>query len=210
MIYVEYISRRPGVGVREFHEQMLAAQHAWAAAHGEDVLLWAGGRTWRLGPEPEYLTVWHSPGSGLERLDAWDADFRAGGAERHEAGFARVARIDRAGCYQALLEPVPPGGTGGGGAPGASTYYLEHFRAAGPLPAVTAAFGERAARQARARLLLLAHRIGLLGPDPGGLALWALPDLQSLADLNAEADGRDGPVERVVAGVYAAVGREIL
>ena len=39
------------------------------------------GRTWRLGPEPEYLTL---PGTrrppGLGRLDDWDKVFRSGEA----------------------------------------------------------------------------------------------------------------------------------
>lgn len=210
MIYVEYISRRSGVGLREFHQTMLAAQYGWDAEHGDDVLLWAGGRTWRLGPEPEYLTIWHSPAFGLDRLDGWDAIFRAGGAERHEQGFARVARIDRAGCYEALLEPAPPPARPPGRA---ETHYVEFFRATGPLPAVGAAYQERARgheERGLLRLALLAYRIGLLAPDPGGIALWTLPDLGSLAEVAAELDGQREPVELVAAGVYANVGQEIL
>jgi hypothetical protein len=216
VIYVEYISRRTGVGIEEFHQTLLAAQTGWDAEHGEDVLLWAGGRTWRIGPEPEYLTIWHSPGFGLERLDGWDAFFRAGGAARHAQGFARVARIDRAGCYEALLPgapaertvPAAPAPDNGG------TYYVEFIRAAAPLAAVTAAYQERASKlaqhDARIRLDLLAHRIGKLAPDPGGIALWTLPSLGALTALATDLDGQREPAELVAAGVYADVGREIL
>lgn len=211
MIYIEYISRRPGVGLAEFHEKMLAAQRGWDAEHGEDVLLWAGGRTWRLGPDPEYLTIWHTPGQGVERLAGWDAIFRAGGAERHEQGFARVARIDRAGCYEALLHPLAVSQV----APAAPSepnraYYVEFFRAADSPTEIAAAYQERARRHPRLQLNLLAHRIGGLAPDPGGIALWTLPELGYLAEIAAELDGQRGPVELAAAGVYADVGMEIL
>jgi hypothetical protein len=80
----------------------------------------------------------------------------------------------------------------------------------GALPAVAAAYEARAARHARARLVLVAHRIGLLAPDPGGIALWTLPDLASLADVAGEPAGEQEAVELVAAGVYTDVGREIL
>ena len=94
----------------EFQRVLIQAQQSWASGHGEDRLLLSAGRTWRLGPEPEYLHVWHSPRHGLQRLDDWDAIFRAGEAERHAQTVGRVSRIDRAGCYRALLPPSRPAG----------------------------------------------------------------------------------------------------
>ena len=58
LVYVEFVSRRPDVDLHEFHATMEAAHAAWDAGHGEDVLLWAGARTWRIGPQPEHLTIW--------------------------------------------------------------------------------------------------------------------------------------------------------
>ena len=68
LVYVEYISRLPGVPLAEFQRVLIQAQQSWASGHGEDRLLLSAGRTWRLGPEPEYLHVWHSPGSACS---AW-------------------------------------------------------------------------------------------------------------------------------------------
>ena len=103
LVYVEYISRLPGVPLAEFQRVLIQAQQSWASGHGEDRLLLSAGRTWRLGPEPEYLHVLALPRHGLQRLDDWDAIFRAGEAERHAQTVGRVSRIDRAGCYRALL-----------------------------------------------------------------------------------------------------------
>jgi hypothetical protein len=206
VIYVEYFSRRPGVDLAEFHRAVAQGQEGWGSSYQEDRLVWHAGRTWRMGPEPEYVAVWHTPGAGFERIDAWDRIFRGGGAEHHERVFRRVARIEAAGCYRSLRQPV--------GAPAASpptrSYYLELFQATGRLEAVAARYEERARRHTGARLHLLLHRIGRLGPDPGGLAVWALPDFAALADLAEELDGVDAPLRLVGAGTYADVGQELL
>ena len=166
MIYVEYVSRRPGIALAEFHAAVNEAQGGWDDAYGEDRLLLNVGRTWRLGPEPEYFAVWHAPAHGLDRIDEWDRIFREGAMERHEQLFRRVARIDAAGCYDALREPV----VGRGG-----TYYAELFRPAGPREEIARFYDERARRRPATTLNLLALRIGKLGPEPGGLAVWTIP-----------------------------------
>jgi hypothetical protein len=201
LVYVEYLSRRPGVDLGEFHRVVIEAQEAWDAGYGEDRLVWSAGRTWRLGPEPEYVHVWHSPGQGLERLDGWERVFRGGEAERHERTVGRVSRIDRAGCYTALLEPVLARG---------GPYYAEFFRATGESAAVRAFYQRRARGHPRLTLNLLAHRLGRLAPAPGGLAVWTIPDFASLAEIAGELDAVREPIVLVDAGTYADTGREIL
>jgi hypothetical protein len=201
VIYVEYVSRRPGVALAEFHAAVNEAQGGWDDAYGEDRLLLNVGRTWRLGPEPEYFAVWHAPAHGLARIDDWDRIFRAGAMERHEQLFRRVARIDAAGCYDALREPVA--GRGG-------TYYAELFRPTGPADAVARLYEERAGRSVGMTLNLLALRIGKLGPEPGGLAVWTVPSFAAIERIARELDGASEPVELVAAGTYADTGREIL
>ncbi len=204
LVYVEYLRRLPGVALDEFHATMAAAQTAWDEGHGEDVLLWAGARTWRLGPEPEYITVWHSPGQlglGLGRIDDWDTIFRAGERERHAQTVGRVARIERAGCYQALREPV---------AARNGTYYVEFFRATGTMPVVRSFYEARVRRFPQLALNLLAQRIGRLAPDPGGIALWTVPSFASLEQIAADLDRTEEPVALVAAGTYTDVGQEIL
>lgn len=104
LIYVEYFNRRPGVDLETFRSKAAQGQEGWAGGY-EDRLILSVGRTWRLGPDPEYMSVWHTPGAGLERLDAWDRIFRHGEADHLEEAFFQVARIDVAGCYTPLIEP---------------------------------------------------------------------------------------------------------
>ena len=200
MIYVEYVSRRPDVPLDDFHATVNQAQAGWDDEHGEDRLVANLGRTWRLGPEPEYLAAWYTPAQGLDRIDDWDRIFRAGAAERHEQLFRRVARIEAAGCYDALREPVRASG---------GTYYLEVFRPTGAPEAIAAFYDERVRRRGFV-LNLLARRIGKLGHEPGGLALWTIPRFAALEGLARELDGVLDPIELVAAGTYHDTGQEIL
>src|SRR3712207_7406930 len=53
--YLEFISRRPGIGLHEFHAVVGGGQSGWAGDYGDDVTVVNVGRSWRIGPEPEYL-----------------------------------------------------------------------------------------------------------------------------------------------------------
>jgi hypothetical protein len=228
MIYIEFTSRRPQSGLREneqgalavesfesqlqrFHRAALAGQSGWEGAWSEDRLLLSIGRTWRLGPEPEYLTVWHTPSAGLARIDDWDEVFRSGRADEIEKPFSEVARIERAGCYDALLEPArqSPSSETGDRARGA-VYYAEFFEPVGSHAAIRALYEERAAAHLSSTLVLCAARIGKLAPDPGGLAVWTLPSYGALAAIARDLDGRATPVRLTTAGVYNDIGKEIL
>jgi hypothetical protein len=201
LIYIEYISRRHDVDIAEFHRVATTSQEGWGDAHGEDRLLLNLGRTWRLGPEPEYLGVWHSPAAGLERLDAWDHLFRSGAVHHLERPFHRVARIETAGCYRPLREPIAARG---------GIYYAEFFQPTGDDAAIGDLYTTRAGQHEAATLLLLARRIGRLAPAPGGVAIWRLPCLAGLADIAEELDGRRVPIALSGAGAYHDLGQEIL
>jgi len=202
VIYVEYISRRPGVSLPEFHSSALAGQLGWAEQNTGDVLLLNVGRTWRIGPEPEYLTVWLSPDAGLDRLDEWQAIFESGEAAAVEESFSSVARIEAAGCYEPLLEPVV-------GAVG--PYYVEFFDVVDGVSreSLGAHFERRREVLDGVELVLAADRSGLLGPDPRGLAFWRL---SRFADVErfVVADSAVQPVRVLKGGLYADLGREIL
>jgi hypothetical protein len=202
LVYIEYISRRPGVSLEAFHEVAGRGQTAWAGEYGEDQLVLNLGRTWRVGPEPEYVAVWYNAAAGLERIAEWERIFTSGEAARFEEPFKLAARIDAAGCYEPLLDPVP-----GGGGP----YYAEFFepaaRASGD--AVRSFFDERR-RRSGLELNLLVQRIGRLGPDPAGLAVWTLPSYSTLTAVARELDGVAEPVRLASAALYADLGKEIL
>jgi hypothetical protein len=234
MIYIEFTSRRPQPGVREndrgklavepfesqvqrFHRAVLAGQSGWEGSWSEDQMILNLGRTWRLGPEPEYMTVWYTPTTGLGRIDDWDKVFRSGAADALEKPFREVARIDRAGCYEALLDPVrqpaPSGDTERSDAnPRSLTgiYYAEFFEPVGSDDAIRELYSNRAASHPSLTLALCIVRIGKLAPDPGGLAVWTLPSYSALAAIARDLDDMIEPVRLATAGVYNDIGREIL
>jgi hypothetical protein len=107
LVHVEYISRRPQVSLAHFHAIAGEAQGGWAGANADDRLILNLGRTWRVGPEPEYLAVWFSPAAGLERLGGWEQAFSSGMADRFEKPMELAARIDEARCYEPLLTSEP-------------------------------------------------------------------------------------------------------
>jgi hypothetical protein len=201
-VYIEYISRRPGVSLEAFHEVAGRGQTAWAGEYGDDQLVLNLGRTWRVGPEPEYVAVWYNAAAGLERIAEWERIFTSGEAARFEEPFRLAARIDAAGCYEPLLDPVQ-----GAGGP----YYAEFFEPAAGVSGddVRSFFDERRGRSG-VELNLLVERIGRLGPDPPGLAVWTLPSYGDLATVARELDGAVEPVRLVSAALYADLGEEIL
>jgi hypothetical protein len=200
---VEYISRRPGVSIEAFHFAAGRGQSGWSSEHADDVLLLNLGRTFRTGPEPEYVAVWYTAGAGLERIGEWERIFASGEADHLEETFRLAARIDTAGCYEPLLEPVP--GRDG-------LYYGEYLEF---VPGVTrdevvTFFAQRRDRQGDLTLNLLCDRIGGLGPDPRCLAFWTVPGWDALEDVVHDLDGADTPVRLVHGALYRDLGAETL
>ena len=200
LVYIEYISRLPGIDLETFRAQAAQGQEGWDSGY-EDELVLSVGRTWRLGPDPGYMTVWHTRNAGIDRIDAWDRIFRSGDADALEQPFFQVARIDVAGCYDPLLEPVPACN---------GTYYAEFFAAHDTADAVRSFYESRAKQHPEFTLNLLVQRIGKLAPEPGGLAVWTIPDFAALASVTTELDGVNVPIRLSAAGTYADFGREIL
>jgi hypothetical protein len=202
LVYIEYISRRPGVSLEAFHEVAGRGQSGWAGEYEDDQLVLNLARTWRIGPEPEYVAVWYNAASGLERIEEWERVFTSGEASHFEEPFKLAARIDSAGCYEPLLEPVA-----GAGGP----YYAELFEPAlgASASAVRSFYEDRRARSGLT-LNLLVERIGRLGPEPQGLAIWSIPTYGELGPIATELDGLTEPVRLVDAALYADLGREIL
>ena len=200
LVYIEYISRLPGIDLETFRAQAAQGQEGWDSGY-EDELVLSVGRTWRLGPDPGYMTVWHTPTAGLDRIDAWDRIFRSGDADDLEQPFFQVARIDVAGCYDPLLEPVPARN---------GTYYAEFFSAHDTADAVRSFYESRAKQHPEFALNLLVQRIGKLAPEPGGLAVWTISNFAALDSVATELDGVNAPIRLAAAGTYADFGREIL
>jgi hypothetical protein len=201
LVYIEYISRRSGVSLEAFHEVAGRGQTAWAGEYGDDQLVLNVGRTWRIGPEPEYVAVWFNAAADLERIADWERIFTSGEAARFEEPFKLAARIDAAGCYEPLLDPVP-----GAGGP----YYAEFFEPAPDTSGDVRSFFDERRSKSGLELNLLVERIGRLGPDPAGLAVWSLPSYSTLATVARELESVTEPVRLVSAALYADLGKEIL
>jgi hypothetical protein len=203
LVYIEFISRRAGVSLEAFQFAAGRGQTGWSAEHSDDVLLLNLGRTFRLGPEPEYVAAWYTPGAGLERIGDWERIFGSGEADHLEETFRLAARIDKAGCYEPLVEPVA--GRDG-------LYYAEYLdlEPGATRDDVRAAFGERRARHGGAVLNLLCDRIGALGPEPRALAVWTLPSWDALDALARDLDGAASPVRLVEGALYRDLGAETI
>jgi hypothetical protein len=147
--------------------------------------------------------VWWTARQGLDRIDDWERAFSSSEAEAFEEPFRLAARIDRAGCYEPLIEPVV--GT-------SERYYLEFidFVDGATREDVGAAYRDRQDHHADLTLNLVADRIGRLGPDPRALALWSLPTWGALDGIARDLDDSDAPVRLVTAGGYSQMGRETL
>ena len=198
LIYIEFRSRNPGVGLDVFHRVSVTR---WTDEYPEDRLLLYIGRTWRIGPDqPEYLAVYYTPGGGLGRLDQWDQIFKSGDVDQLELVRLATSRIDRAGCYRPLLTPLPAAG---------GPYYLEHFAAPDDLDdeSVMKRFVARTSGTKDVQLHLLARRIGRLAPDPGGIAIWSLSTFEQ---SNALEPTSSGEIQVLDAGLYHDVGQEVL
>lgn len=199
LVYVEFRSRLANVGVDLFHRVSVTR---WTDEYPADRLLLYLGRTWRIGGEPEYLAVYYTRDSDLDRLDDWDAIFKSGDVDQLEVARLATSRIDRAGCYRFVREPVPSRG---------GPYYVEHFSAQDPAGgSIREAFDYRC-RETDAELVLLVHRIGMLAPDPGGLAIWALQSFAGAESVgNTTTAGTQFGIIVCDAGLYHDVGAEVL
>jgi hypothetical protein len=200
-VYIEYFSRRPGIDLDDFHRTVTSAQDEWSTGYSADQLIIRAARTWRLGPEPEYFCVWSMPHSGLDRIDAWDRDFRTPQGIEHAGRFARVARIDIAGCYRPLLPPI---------AAHHGIYYAEFFRLGANRQEIRALYEERARRHQHLTLNLLIRGIGGLAPEPRGLAVWTVPSFAMVESIAREFQTDRQTLTPVTAGTYVDIGREIL
>jgi hypothetical protein len=102
--YVEFLEPREGVSIMDFRRVVRDHASRWAAEHREDELVMNVGKTWWLGDEPSYMTVWKISGAAV--LDQWQSEFESGPAGAHHEEFSRVARIVRAGLYADIGEEI--------------------------------------------------------------------------------------------------------
>jgi hypothetical protein len=190
VIYAEYIEHDRALPIQIFEH--LGRQAGWVS--DVDVKVANLGRAERIGPEPSVICLWRHP--GMARMDEWEASFRTEDARRDPAFQAtRLAvHFRRGGLYDELV----------GGAPlGSGLHYVEFFAASEEYEdqTVTDNFRTRAQRYSTGTLDFVLRRVGLLGPDPGCLAIWTFPSYAAAEPTIRERHGSN-PFRPVTAGLY--------
>jgi hypothetical protein len=199
MIYAEYIERDRFMPLEIFRH--LGDQSAWTDP--DDTLVGSFGRTMRLGPMPSYLAFWKC--KGMDRMDEWEAHFNAPEAQYDHAERAthRAIHLQYGGCYDELFssDSIDRGGL----------YCIEYFAAHSRVPDadIERHFRARAAHEKGGRLDFVLRRIGRLGPDPGGIAVWTFASYKALEPFERGRDD-DDPFRPTATGVYRWFGREVL
>lgn len=158
MIYAEFIARDRALPPEMFRH---FGRQDWQS--DKDVMVANLARTMKIGPGPQAMCWWKI--SGFERLDEWEAHFRTpeGRLYMAESPVARALDFYRAGLYDVVV---------GEGAVPPALHLVEFFDPAGRgAEEIWAIFAGRDGGDGRLAYLLT--RAGLLGPNPGGIALWS-------------------------------------
>lgn len=192
MIYAEFITRDRNLPLEMFRH---FGRQDWQS--DKDTLVANLGRTMKIGPEPQALCWWKI--AGMVRMDEWEAHFKTAEGRLYmaESPVARALNFYRCGLYDIVSggDPVGPG-----------LHVVEFFDPEGrTAEQLRESFGARLDR--RGALAAILTRIGLLGPDPGGMALWTFPDYVSAEPFLRAASGPTCRVHAV--GLYRNIGDEI-
>jgi hypothetical protein len=190
VIYGEYIEHDRALPIAIFEH--LGRQQGWMS--DLDMKVANLGRAERIAPEPSVICLWRHP--GMARMDAWEAGFRTDEARRDPAfQSTRLAlHFRRGGLYDEIV----------GGPPlGEGLHYIEFFAAEEQHEdeRIRANFQERAQRLPEGKLGFVLRRVGLLGPDPGCLAIWTFAGYAAAEPIIRERHGAN-PFRPLQAGLY--------
>jgi hypothetical protein len=190
MIYAEYIEHDRNLPIQIFEHH--GRQSGWVS--DVDVKVANLGRAERIAPEPSVICLWRHP--GMARMDEWEASFRTDAARRDPAFQAtRLAiHFKRGGLYDEIV----------GGPPlGEGLHYVEFFAAGEEIAdeKIRDNFLTRAGRYPEGKLGFVLRRVGLLGPEPGALAIWTFAGYAAAEPIVRERHG-DNVLRPRAAGLY--------
>ncbi|HNY66277.1 MAG TPA: hypothetical protein PKM41_12650 [Deltaproteobacteria bacterium] len=199
MIYIEYMEHD-----RSIPAEMLSyrkGEPPWpeAAPESGDRPVAVLGRALSLGPQPPYLAIWRC--HALEKLDQWDSFFKAR-HNLHSKASREAIHLSHAGCYEEV-HTGPPIGEG--------IQYIEYFNftMGREKASIAELYSKRAELYRHGTLNLVLCRMGPLGPDPGGLAIWTFPGHGDMEEIIVD-DRWQKEVDIVRAGIYRKLGEEAL
>jgi len=198
MMYVEYIERDRTMPVEIF--RFLGNQESAWSEESVDRLVLQLGRTMRLGPHPSYLALWQIP--DLRRLDEWEEYFHspAAGQNRRSQAMHRAINIQSAGVYDVLAEQQPQVH---------SLFVIEYYQPQGvSTEEALATLQKRAKKHSEISIVYILMRVGVLGPEPSLLAIWAGSSYIAFEQLFR--DEECASLKLATCGVYRKWGDEIL
>lgn len=153
------------------------------------------GRALSLGPQPPFLAIWHC--KTMEKLDEWSSFFRAR-QTLHLSASRNAIHLSHAGCYEEVYTG-PPMQEG--------IQYIEYFSygMGSEKAVVMEVFRKRAGLYAHGTLNFVLCRMGPLGPDPGGLAIWTFPSHALIEEIVVD-DRWQKEAGILRAGIYRKLG----
>jgi len=193
MILAEYIARDRNVPWELFRHH---GRQDWAS--DQDVMVANLGRTMKIGPQPHYMCWWKI--ASIARMDEWEAYFRTSEGKHYAATSPVPRALDfyQAGLYDEII--------GDGKAP--DGLHLAEFFSADDADATDVGAYFRSRDAAGGRLTYVIKRVGLMAPDPGGIALWTFESYVA-AEKFMRAKPPAGPADIRAAGFYRNFGDDI-
>ena len=193
MILAAYIARDRNVPWEVFRHH---GRQDWVS--DQDVMVANLGRTMKIGPQPHYMCWWRI--KSIARMDEWEDYFRTAEG-RHYAATSPVPRameFYQAGLYDEIIgtAQVPDG-----------LHLVEFFAADDASNDEVRDYFQRRFGGS-GRLTSVIRRLGLMAPDPGGIALWTF-DNYVTAEGFMRAKAPAGPVTIRSAGLYRNFGEDI-
>lgn len=193
MILAEYIARDRNVPWEVFRHH---GRQDWVS--DQDVMVANLGRTMKIGPRPHYMCWWQI--KSIARMDEWEDYFRTVEGKHYAATspVPRAMEFYQAGLYDEII---------GSGTVPDGLHLVEFFAAddAGN-DEIRDYFQRRFG--GRGRLSYVIKRLGLMAPDPGGIALWTF-DSYAAAEGFMRAKPPAGPVAIRSAGLFRNFGDDI-
>jgi hypothetical protein len=197
MIYIEYMEHDRSIPMEKCRGMKGHAPWPDIEPDSEDHPVAVLGRALSLGPQPPYLAIWRC--KTLEKLDQWDSFFKARRA-LHASASQKAIHLSHAGCYEEAYTgpPITDG-----------IQYIEYFTflTGSQKDAITEIFLQRAGLYEHGTLNFVLCRMGPLGPDPGGLAIWTFPSHARMEEIIV--DERWQKAAHILrAGIYRKMGGE--
>ncbi len=198
MIFIEYLEHDRSIPLELFQTRRNRPWFPESKYGSIDHPVAVLGRTLNLGPHPPFLAIWKC--RALEKLEEWEAYFTAR-QNLHRSASRNAIHLSTAGCYREAFSGSPIG---------EGIQYIEYFAYGSEQEEdqIVHCFHERIRDHGNGSLNFVLCRMGPLGPDPGGLAIWTFESHAAIEEIVLD-DKRHKDIDIVTAGIYRKLGEEV-